>query len=437
LTWTRMSPSQRIALSYLVVALLGALFLMLPICRQTQVSFTDACFTSASALYVTGLSSVVTKTTWTPVGDFVIALLIQIGGAGITLVTTSIYLVTGRKITLGDRMFIAEDKNFQLRGIVRLMKSILYFSFAIEGTATVLFALYFHFVYHYSWLKALAISAFHSVSAFNNAGFDVWGNNLEGFQNDAFVLLLTSLLIILGGIGFLVLVELYNYRRNHQLSLHTKIVLKMTGLLLVVGTLLTLVFEAHGSMAHLSWPSKVLNAWFTSVTTRTAGFDSVPIGNMHEVTWMVLIILMFIGASPSSTGGGIKTTTFFMLIKTAMATIRGSADITVSRRTIPWHIAHKSLVIFLLGMGVVVTGTLIGAVFEPGISLLRILFEEVSAFGTVGLTTGITGIVGVPMKWVIIFTMYLGRIGIFTFLMSIVQKRQSKVRYVEEKILIG
>lgn len=433
----QLKPPQKIAIGYLVIAFVGAFLLLLPVCRRVPIHFTDAVFTSASALYVTGLSSVTTATTWTPIGDLVIILLIQTGGAGITLFTTSLYLLMGRKISLGTRFLLAEDKNFGVSGVVRLMKNILYFSFWIEGVATCLFAIYFHFAYRYPWGRALGISAFHSISAFNNAGFDLWGNNLEGFRADPFVVLLTSILIILGGLGFIVLVELTSYRQTRLLSLHTKIVLRVTAVLLVIGTLLTLLFEAYASMKDMSWPIKVLNAWFSSVTTRTAGFDTIPIGQMHEVTWLVFTILMFIGASPGSTGGGIKTTTFYMLIKTAVSTIRGNTEIVVKERSIPLEIAHRSLVIFLLAMGVIMGCTLIDAILEPHIELMRIIFEEVSAFGTVGLTTGITGIIGEPMKWVLIFTMYVGRIGIFTFLVSVIQRTQSKIRHVQEKILIG
>lgn len=434
LRWT---PPRVIALSYAVIALLGGLVLSLPICHVVPVSFTDYVFTSASALYVTGLSTVTTATTWTPFGDFVIAVLIQIGGAGITFVTTSFYLIMGRKISLSTRFLMAEDRNFGVHGVVRLIRAVLTFSFAIEAIATILFTLYFHYRYQYHWLRAVSIGAFHSVSSFNNAGFDLWGNSLEGFNTDWFVLLLTSILIIVGGIGFVVLAELSNFRSGKTLSLHTKIVLRVTGLLLLIGTVLTIVFEAHGALKGLSWPDKVLNAWFTSVTLRTAGFDSIPIDHFKEVSWFIFTILMFIGASPGSTGGGIKTTTFYTLIKTAFSTARGKPELVVGERSIPSDIVQKALVIFLLGMGVVMGCTLIDAAVEPAIPLMRIIFEEVSAFGTVGLTTGITGILHSPVKWVLIFTMYVGRIGILTFLISVVQRGQSKVKRIPERILIG
>ncbi|KPV42249.1 TrkH family potassium uptake protein [Alicyclobacillus ferrooxydans] len=433
----RFTPPRIIAISYFGIALIGALLLALPISRHVPVSFTDDFFTSASALYVTGLSTVTTSTTWTTFGDVVIAVLIQVGGAGITFVTTSFYLLMGRKISLGARMVIAEDRNFGVHGVVRLMKAILQFSFAFEGAAALLFTLYFRFVYHYPWDRAVGISIFHSISAFNNAGFDLWGNSLEGFSTDPFVLLLTSILIIFGGLGFIVLAELYNFRRTRTLSLHTRIVLRVTAFLLVAGTLLVLFFESYASMKGLSWPYKILNAWFMSVTTRTAGFDAIPVGHLKEVTWFVFTILMFIGASPGSTGGGIKTTTFYTLIRTALSTARGRSEIVVGERSIPQEQAQRSLVIFLLAMGVVMGCTMIDAALEPRIRLMRIVFEEVSAFGTVGLTTGITSIVNTPVKWVLIFTMYVGRIGILTLLISLVQKGQSKVKRIPERILIG
>lgn len=434
---SRWNPAQRIAVGYLVVCVAGALLLSLPFSHRVAVGFTDAMFTSASATFVTGLSTVSTPKTWTPMGAGVIALLIQVGGAGITLATTLVYLVLGRKITIGERKFIAEERNFSTRGVIRLIRSVLFFSLTIEGVSSLAFALYFHFRYSYPWLRAVGVSVFHSISAFNNAGFDLWGTSLEGFQADPFVLLLTSLLIILGGLGFVVITELYSFPRNRVLSLHTKIVLRLTLMLLLSGTLFTLLFEARASMAGLAWPDKLLNAWFTSVTLRTAGFDSIPIGSMRDVTWFIFIIYMFIGASPGSTGGGIKTTTFYMVFKAASSTIRGRQEISSGERTIPLDIAMKSLVIFLLASGVIFVGTLLDAILEPKIPFLKLTFEQVSAFGTVGLTTGITSIIHAPMKWVLIFTMYVGRIGIFTFLVSLTQRRRNGVSHVQERILIG
>lgn len=430
-------PAQKIAIGYAGVALLGACVLLLPASHVVSVSITDAIFTSASATYVTGLATVTTATTWTPLGDVVIALLMQIGGAGITLVTTMLYLMLGRKISIGQRRFIAEDKNTGVHGIVRLIKSILYFSLSFEGAAFVILAPYLHFRYHDSWLRAGGISAFHVISAFNNAGFDLWGNSLEGFARDPLVLLLTSVLIIAGGLGFVVLVELYNLRQTRTLSLHSRIVLRVTALLLLTGTALTLLFEWNHSMSQLPWPDKLLNAWFASVTLRTAGFDSVPIGNMREVTWFIYTIFMFIGASPGSTGGGIKTTTFYMMIKTVMATVRNRADIIARERTLPWDLATKSLVVAMLGICLIMTGTLINAILEPQIPIMRLIFEEVSAFGTVGLSTGITGSIGTGMKWVLIATMYMGRIGILTFLVSLARNKATHARYLPERIFIG
>lgn len=433
----RWNPAQRIAVGYLVVAAIGTALLTLPVSHRVPVGFTDTVFTSASATFVTGLATVSTRATWTPTGAIIIALLMQIGGAGITLATTLVYLVLGRKITIGERKFMAEDRNFSIHGIVRLIRSILFFSLGIEGVSSLIFLLHFHFRYHYPWLRALGLAVFHSIAAFNNAGFDLWGKSMEDFHSDALVLLVTSALIILGGLGFVVITELYSMPRHRWLSLHSKVVLGMTALLLLSGTLLTLLFEARASMANLSWPDKILNAWFTSVSLRTAGFDSVPIGSMRDTTYFVFMVFMFIGASPGSTGGGIKTTTFYMMLKAAVATIRGHAEIVSSERSIPWEIAQKSLVIFMLASGVVLIGTLLSSVMEPKLPFLNLAFEEVSAFGTVGLTTGITTIIHTPMKWVLIFTMYLGRIGILTFLVSLAKRKRSNASHVQEKILIG
>ncbi len=410
----------------------------MPWSRHDGVSFRDAFFTSVSALCVTGLSTVTTATTWTFFGKVIIALLIQIGGAGMTLILTSIYLALGRKITLRDRILIAEDRNFGIRGSVKLIKSILYFSFTIEGVAALLFMLWFHLVYHYPWLRAIGFSSFHAISSFNNAGFDLWGNSLEQFPQDPFVILLTSVLIILGGLGFIVLTELFNYPQTRKFSLHAKIVLSMTGILLLVGTVLILAFETNYSMSHLSWGMKVLNSWFSSVTARTDGFDSIPITRMREVTWFIITILMFIGASPGSIGGGIKTTTFFILLKSAWVNARGDSEIHVGLRTVAWEVSQRALLIFFLAIGVVAVATLIDAAFEPHIRVMRLIFEEVSAYGTVGLTTGITMIINTPVKWVLIITMYIGRVGILTLLAGMLHKKEpSRVKRVQERIFVG
>ncbi|EPZ43054.1 TrkH family potassium uptake protein [Alicyclobacillus acidoterrestris] len=433
----RISPSQRIALGYVAICLLGAFLLLLPFSKKTPLSVVDAVFTSASALFVTGLSSVNTLHAFTPVGDVIIVALVQIGGIGVTFLSTSFYLLIGRKIRLEDRRVLAEERNTPTVGIVRLFRRVVFFSFSIEGAGIVLFTLYLHLRYSYTWAKALGVASFHSISAFNNAGFDIWGNNMESFTRDPFMLLLTAALVITGGLGFVVLVELARYPRQRRLSLHARIVLGMSGLLLVIGTLLILAFEWNASMKGLSPGYKLLNAFFTSAIARTAGFDSVPIGNMQEVTWLILILLMFIGASPGSTGGGIKTTSFFLIIKTVMASIRGRTQIVSGHRQIPWDLSQRALLITLLGSAVVLVCTLIDAAFEPNMPIIKIIFEEVSAYGTVGLTTGITGLVRPEMKWVLILTMYIGRIGIFTFLVSLVHKSQSRVQYVQERIFIG
>ncbi|MCL6592509.1 MAG: Trk family potassium uptake protein [Alicyclobacillus sp.] len=433
----KFSSAQKIALGYIILALAGAALLSMPICQRQPVNWTDVLFTSVSASYVTGLTTVTTSTTWTPWGAAVLALLIQAGGSGITVATTFVYLLLGRKINIGQRKWIAEDKNFSVHGIVRLVKAVLYYSLVIEGVAAALFAVYFRVHLHYAWLRAVGFAAFQSISAFNNAGFDLWGDSLEEFQSDPFVLLLTSALIILGGLGFVVLTELTPFRARRPLSLHTRIVLTMTAWLLGLGTVLILLLEAQHAFAGLSWPDKWLNAWFTAVSLRTAGFDSVPIGDMRDVTWLICIIWMFIGASPGSTGGGIKTTTFYTLCRATWATWRGQPEMVVHERTLPWDVAAKAQVIFFASLAWVVCGACLAAVVQPEVGVLRLLFEEVSAFGTVGLTTGITSEVNTAVKWILMVTMFIGRIGMFTFLLSLVQRLRPHARYIEERIWIG
>lgn len=435
----RVSPPQKVVIGYIVIIAAGTLLLSLPWSRHTAVSFTDAVFTATSALCVTGLTTVTTSSTWTPLGVIVIAALMQIGGAGFTMLTTGLYLAVGRKVTLRNRILIAEDRNFGIQGAVRLVRSILLFSFTIEGVAALMFMFYFHAVYHYSWVKAMGFSVFQSISAFNNAGFDLWGNSLEGFKNDPFVLLLTSALIILGGLGFIVLTEIYSYAKTRKFSLHAQIVLRMTVALLVLPTIIFYFMESNYSFVHMSFGSKLLNAWFTSVTTRTAGFDSIQISRMNDATWLVIILLMFIGASPGSTGGGIKTTTFFTLIKATITSIRGNEEVAAFGRSISWQAVQRSLMLFFLATTAVLIASILDAILDPGISLIRLLFEETSAFGTVGLSTGITGTVNTAVKWVLICTMYIGRVGLLTILIGMLYRsgKTSRVKRVQERIFIG
>lgn len=435
----RISPPQKVVIGYLVIIAIGTILLLLPWSRHTDVSFTDVFFTATSALCVTGLTTVTTATTWTPFGAGVIAVLMQIGGAGMTLLMTGLYLALGRKVTLRDRILIAEDRNFGVQGAVKLMRSILLFSFVIEGIAAFMFTLYFHFAYHYPWIRAIGFSVFHAISSFNNAGFDLWGNSLEGFATNPFIILVTSVLIILGGLGFIVLTELYSYPKMRRLSLHTTIVLRMTAILLVVGTIIFYFLESTHSFAKLPFGMKLLNAWFTSVTIRTAGFDSIPIGNMYDVTWFVVILFMFIGASPGSTGGGVKTTTFYTLIKATITSLRGNEEVVAFGRSISWKTVQRSMMLFFLATAVIIFATLVDAVLDPAQSLIRLLFEETSAFGTVGLTTGITGTVNTPVKWVLVCTMFIGRVGILTILMGMLYRKgkASRVKRVQERVFIG
>lgn len=435
----RVSSPQKIVIGYITIIAIGALLLSLPWARHSAVGFTDAVFTATSALCVTGLTTVTTASTWTPFGVVIIAVLMQIGGAGFTMLTTGLYLAMGRKVTLRNRILIAEDRNFGIQGAVRLVRSILLFSFTIESVGALLFTIYFHVVYNYSWSKAIGFSVFHSISAFNNAGFDLWGNSLEGFKNDPFVLLLTSALIILGGLGFIVLTEIYSYAKTRKFSLHATIVLRMTVALLGLPTIIFYFLESNYSLLHMSFGSKLLNAWFTTVTTRTAGFDSVPISSMHDATWLVIILLMFIGASPGSTGGGIKTTTFFTLIKATITSLKGNEEVAAFGRSISWRVVQRGLMLFFLATTTVIIASILDAVLDPGISLIRLLFEETSAFGTVGLSTGITGVVNTPVKWVLIFTMYIGRVGLLTILIGMLYRsgKTSRVKRVQERVFIG
>ncbi|MBE3556957.1 MAG: Trk family potassium uptake protein [Firmicutes bacterium] len=416
--------------------------LLLPFAHRHSLSFVDAWFTAASAGYVTGLSVVTTRTAFTPIGQGIIALLIQIGGSGITFVTTVFFLLARRRINLHERMLIAQDRNASVHGAVRLILHILYYDLIIEGSALLILFFHFHFVHGYPWLRAAGIATFHAISAFNNAGFDLWGNSLIGFQRDVLVILITGLLIITGGLGFAVLTEIaeerpWSRQAKRKWSLHARVVLQMTAILLFVPTLIFLVREWNDIFQNLPFGYKILNAWFQSVTTRTAGFNSVDIGQLTQTSLMLMIILMFIGASPNSTGGGIKTTTFYVLVRFYAARITGRREVTSQQRRLTNEDVLKAHAAFGVSLLVVLGMVFLLTWLEPNISFLRLLFEVTSAFGTVGLTTGITPGLSTAAKLVLIVTMYLGRIGVLTFLVSIAERPEPKAHYVKESMYIG
>ncbi len=425
----KQTPSRIIALGFLLVILTGSLLLMLPICVRDGVTlhYIDALFTSTSAVCVTGLIAVDAADTFTPIGQAVVALLIQIGGLGVTSLGVGFMLAMRKRVNLKERLLVREALNADTgAGMVSLVKWVLIITLCFESAGALLSFLVFS--RRYPPLHALGISVFHSIAAFNNSGFDILGGfrNLLDYENDILLNLTTAGLIIFGGLGFLVIADLMRARSFRKLSFHSQAVITTTLILLAAGTVLLKLTE------HIGW----LPAFFTSVSARTAGFSTVPLGSFSKVGLLITAALMFIGASPGSTGGGIKTTTLFTLFHG----IRGAATNTephAFRYRFSDEAFRKAAIVTTLAGVIVCTGTIILCALEPAIPLEEVLFEITSAFGTVGLSTGITPGLSWAAKLLEILIMYIGRLGPFTVFSIWVFKADTAVSYVEGTISIG
>ena len=422
-------PGRLIAAGFAMLILFGAVLLLLPLSVRgdAEVHFIDALFTSTSAVCVTGLIAIDVADHFTTFGQAVVAVLIQVGGLGVTSIGVGLILAARKNVGLKGRILLKEALNIEgIKGMIRLVKSILLMTLCFELMGIVLSFLVF--VQDYPVLKALWISIFHSIAAFNNSGFDILGGlrNLIPYQNNILLNLTTSGLIIFGGLGFLVILDVLKKRSFRKLTLHSKVVLTTTLTLLVAGTLLLKATE------DITW----LGAFFQSVSARTAGFSTYPIGEFTNAGLFTLIILMFIGASPGSTGGGIKTSTFFVLSQ-HVRSLFTKRHISAFRRNIPSEVFSKACTISLLSLLLVCVGTFFLCVLEPEYSFVQLLFEEVSAFGTVGLSTGITPTLSVASKLILIFTMFAGRVGTFTLLTMWIDRPAPSIRYTEESVSIG
>lgn len=424
------SPARIIALGFAFVILVGSLLLMLPcsVKEGVKLHYIDALYSSTSAVCVTGLIAVDAGDTFTPLGQFFLAMLIQVGGLGVTAVGAGIILAIGKRVDLKGRNLIREAMNLDSgKGIVSFLKSIFITTLLFESMGALLS--FCVFVQDYPPLQAMGISLFHSVAAFNNSGFDILGNfqNLIPYQDNVLLNLVTCGLIIFGGIGFLVIREIWEKRfRWRHFSMHAKVVLSMSAVLIVVGTVMIKLTE------NISW----LGAFFFSVSARTAGFSTYPLGEFNTAGLLVITALMFIGASPGSTGGGIKTSTFFVLLQGIKAAATNKSE-KAFHYAVPREAFRKASVIGILAMTVVFFGTYLMSVMEPELRLVDILFEITSAFGTVGLSTGITPNLGVDSKLLSILIMYIGRLGPLTVASLWYFSRGERVSFPDGNIAIG
>ena len=436
------NPSFVLAVSFLALITMGTLLLMLPQASADHASagFVDALFTATSASCVTGLIVRNTAVGWSIFGKCIIIGLIQIGGLGTMTMLMWISILTGQRISLTGRLFIREQLNADsLTGLVRLLKFATLLTLAIEGLGALLMS--FHLVPLYGVKKGIAFSLFHSVSAFCNAGFDLFGESLVPFQGDFLITLTIAALIILGGLGFVVYADLLQFRKKRRLSPHTKLVFITTAALLIVGTAMVSVFEWNNplTLAPMPLSEKLLASFFQSTTFRTAGFNSLDMGHITDTTAFGSCLLMFIGGSPGSTAGGLKTTTFAIVLAATWASLRGTDDAELFHRRVGKDIVRKAYALFVIGVALVFAVSAAVVMFEgENIKFLDVLFESFSAFGTVGVTRGITEMLRNSSKLILAFTMYLGRIGPTTFAMGLFHKEHKrKFRYAEGKFIVG
>ena len=426
----RQPPGRLIVVGFALVIFLGTGLLLLPISVRDDatVSFIDALFTSTSAVCVTGLIAIDVADHFTVFGQAVVAALIQVGGLGVTSIGVGLILAAGKKVGMRSRVLVKEALNVDgAKGMVRLVKSVLLLTLGFELVGAALSFIVFS--QDFPLPKALGVSVFHSIAAFNNSGFDILGGlrNLIPYQSDVLLNLTTCGLIIFGGIGFLVILDVWSKKfRFKKFTFHTKVVVTTTGVLLLLGTLLLKATE------DITW----LGAFFHSVSARTAGFSTYAIGDFTDAGLFVLTLLMFIGASPGSTGGGIKTTTFFVLMQ-EVRSLFTKRHISAFRRSIPMEALAKAFLITMLSLLLVCACTFFLCILEPEYTFLQLLFEEVSAFGTVGLSTGITPALGWVAKLVLIITMFAGRVGTFTLLSIWIERPAPTARYTEESLTIG
>jgi trk system potassium uptake protein TrkH len=447
-----------ICLGFLAVITVGTLLLWLPWSTSNGQwnPFVIALFTATSAVCVTGHIIVDTPTHFSTFGHLIILLLIQVGGLGYMTATTFLIILLGRKFNLRQKIAVQQALDRRgIQGARQLVRSILGLAFLFEITGTLL--LWFVFRQDYGDLRGLWLAVFHSISAWNNAGFSLFSDSLMSYQTSVPLNFVISALIIFGGIGYDVIFEFYLWltdclrhwgrprylvRKARQMtfSLNFKIVTSTTGVLLILGTVMLLLteFRSPEAFGQFSLDQKLLLAWFQSVTARTAGFNTVDIGSFRNSGLFIMIALMFIGGSPGGTAGGIKTTTFRILAGITKSTLQGKDVVLLYRRQVPPTLIMKAVAVTVGSMFTVLISTTLIAIADPEINFINILFETVSAFATVGLSTGITSGLTVFSKFVLVVTMFAGRVGILLLMAAIMgDPRPSNIQYPEENLLVG
>ena len=434
-------PAQILVLGFSSLILLGTFLFMLPIATYEKgrgLSFIDALFEATSAVCVTGLAVVDTGTTFTLFGEIVLLCLIQIGGWGFMTTGIFMFIILGKKIGLKERLLLQDSLNvFTLAGVVNLVKKIILITFIVELIGATTLAIRWSFEMPVS--KAIYYGIFHSISAFNNAGFGLEPDNLSKWVGDPTVNIMITFLFITGGIGFTVILDLFHKKSLRKLSLHSKIALLMSLILNIVGPLVILLSEYSNpaTIGNLQFGDKLWASYFQGVVTRTAGFNTIDIGAMNLSSLVFMMALMFIGASSGSTGGGIKVTTFAIILFAFWAVVTNRNEVNIFKRRISRELVNKSLSIVVAGVSFIFLIFFL-LTFTEKADMSKILFETISAFGTVGLSANFSPELSPIGRVLITIMMFIGRLGPLTMAFALLNTRkEAKVRYAEEKILIG
>lgn len=438
----KLSLSRKLILGFMGAILIGTLFLMMPFSSlgEENISFLTALFTITSAVCVTGLSVIDVGKELSTAGQIILLIFIQLGGLGIMTFSSFILLLIGKKITYEERELLKEERNLENNGgILWFLKKIILTVVIIEGTGALFLAL--RFAQDMEIKKAVYYGIFHSVSAFCNAGFSLFSTNLEKYAGSFVVTMTTAYLIIIGGIGFTVIDSILFATRKKvkRFDLTSKVAILVSMILVILGTVLFLILEYNnrGTIGEMSFLKKILASFFQSVTTRTAGFNSVPFGNLTEGSVFLFCILMFIGASPGSTGGGIKTTTFGVIIFYVISVVKKRESVVIFNRRIGWEVLNRAIVVLVLSLLYVGIITLVIVSIED-FTLEQTIFEVISAFATTGLSLGITADLGTISRILIICTMFLGRLGPMTFALALGgSNKVEKIQFPKENILVG
>lgn len=442
-----LSPFKILAIGFATVILTGGILLSLPISSVSgqYTSLLDTIFTATSAVCVTGLVVLDTGTYWSVFGQWIILILIEIGGLGFMALSTIFALLLGKRISLRERLVMQEAYNtFSLQGVISHVRYMLFFTLAVQGGAALI--LMTQFIPLYGIGTGIYYGIFHAISAFNNAGFDLLGNftSVTVLNTNKVVLITLGTLINIGGLGYLVWREIISSIRSKKklknFSLHSKVVLTISLTLVLFGSLIFLIFEWNNpaTMQGMRFSDKIVNSYFSATTPRTAGFNSISNSEMSPAGKLLTMAYMFIGGSPGSTAGGVKTTTLGIVIFTLISVLKGREDVEVYHKKLSQSTVYRAVAVFLLGISIVIMGVMVLSIAEVGATFEVILYEVLSAFGTVGLTQGITPSLTAVSKVTLTFIMYMGRVGPLTVMLALAGKQsKANVKYPEGKLLIG